>query len=192
MARPRSNDKRLALLEAAEQIVAERGLANAPTSAISKRAGVAEGTLFTYFNTKDDLINALYRSIKQDLADRLLGNLPRHGALQARLEHIWRAFVEWGVDYPQRANVIGQLMVTDVITDESKALGFEPFRELEALARESVANGALRDCPVEFIAANMEALAMVTMRFIKEYPAHAEQYKSDGFALFWGGVSATS
>lgn len=189
MARPRSDDKRLALLDAAEQIVAERGLANAPTSAISKRAGVAEGTLFTYFSTKDDLVNALYRSIKRDLADCLLSDFPRHGTLRARIEHVWRSFVKWGVENPQRTNVLGQLMVTDTITDESKAYGHEAFVEIEALARESVEKGALRDCPVDFIAANMEALAMVTMRFIDTQPERAEQFMADGFALFWGGIA---
>ena len=40
MARPRSEDKQIALLEAATEVVAEQGLA-APTSLIAKRAGVA-------------------------------------------------------------------------------------------------------------------------------------------------------
>lgn len=189
MARPKSDDKRLALLDAAEQIFAERGLANSPTSAISKRAGVAEGTLFTYFSTKDELVNALYRSIKRDLADCLLEHLPRDGTLKMRLEFMWRSFVEWGIDSPQRANVIGQLMVSDVVTEESKAFGYEPFVEIEVLARESVESGALRDCPVDFIGGVMEALAMVTIRFVSAQPDRAEQFKADGFALFWGGVA---
>ncbi len=63
MSRPKSDDKRIAILEAALRVFAERGNLSAPTSAISKAAGVAEGTLFTYFKSKDDLINELYRDI---------------------------------------------------------------------------------------------------------------------------------
>jgi AcrR family transcriptional regulator len=51
MARPRSEDKRNAILEAATEVVAEQGV-SAPTARIAKRAGVAEGTLFTYFENK--------------------------------------------------------------------------------------------------------------------------------------------
>jgi AcrR family transcriptional regulator len=51
-------------LDAATRVFAERGLTAAPRSDISKQAGVAEGNLFTYFKTKDDLIKALYREIK--------------------------------------------------------------------------------------------------------------------------------
>ena len=54
MARPRSEDKRTAILEAATEVVAVLGV-GAPTAKIAKGAGVAEGTLFTYFATKDDL-----------------------------------------------------------------------------------------------------------------------------------------
>ena len=43
MARPKSEDKRNAILDAATRVFAERGLTAAPTSEISKQAGVAEG-----------------------------------------------------------------------------------------------------------------------------------------------------
>jgi len=56
MAREKAADKEKAILEAAVAVFAERGFWNTPTSLISKTAGVADGTLFTYFATKDDLI----------------------------------------------------------------------------------------------------------------------------------------
>jgi len=74
VARPKSEDKRNAILDAATRVFAERGLTAAPTSEISKEAGVAEGTLFTYFKTKDDLMNALYREIKLELADAMMSD----------------------------------------------------------------------------------------------------------------------
>ncbi len=59
MARPKSEDKKQALLEAATAAFAQSGIA-ASTSAIARSAGVAEGTLFRYFATKDELLNELY------------------------------------------------------------------------------------------------------------------------------------
>ena len=51
MARARSPEKRGAILEAAVHEIAEEGL-GAPTAKIARRAGVAAGTLFTYFETR--------------------------------------------------------------------------------------------------------------------------------------------
>jgi AcrR family transcriptional regulator len=70
VARPKSEDKRNAILDAATDLFAERGLAAAPTAEISRRADVAEGTLFTYFETKDDLINSLYPGSLRAIEER--------------------------------------------------------------------------------------------------------------------------
>ena len=47
-----------AILQAALKLFAEKGFYQTTTKAISKKAGIAEGTLFNYFPTKEDL--ALY------------------------------------------------------------------------------------------------------------------------------------
>jgi AcrR family transcriptional regulator len=189
MARPKSDDKYNALLLAAEQVFAQRGLAAAPTSAISKQAGVAEGTLFTYFRTKDELVNALYRSIKLDLADALMTRFPRTGPIRDRLEYLWNAFVDWGVANPRRLNVLDQLSVADVVSEESKAVGYEPFAEIEALAQNSIDTGVLHAYPVAFIAASMKSMAETTMTFMTACPTEANQYRAIGFRVFWNGIA---
>ena len=189
MARPKSDDKHIALLLAAEQVFAQRGMAAAPTSAISKAAGVAEGTLFTYFRTKDELVNALYRSIKLDLADALMTRFPRTGPVRDRLEYLWDAFVDWGVANPQRLNVLDQLSVADRVSEESKAVGYEPFAEIEALAQHSIDTGVLQAYPVAFIAASMKSMAETTMAFMTACPAEADRYRTIGFEVFWNGIA---
>src|SRR6266700_1119573 len=49
---------RKAILRAALELFAEKGFYHTTTKAISRQAGIAEGTLFNYFETKEDL--ALY------------------------------------------------------------------------------------------------------------------------------------
>src|SRR4051812_37228981 len=109
MARTKSEDKRNAILEAAIVLFAERGVWSTPTSAISKAAGVAEGTLFTYFSTKEILVNALYRALKLELADVLLSTFPKTADVRTRLQHIWDYYVHWGVTNPNKFKVMAQL-----------------------------------------------------------------------------------
>src|ERR1700743_2929883 len=110
MARPKSEDKRNAILSAAAEVIAERGL-GAPTSAISRVAGVAEGTLFTYFATKDELVNALYREIKQELAKAMMTGFPRKKSIRQRLQHVWNAYVSWGVAHGTYHRALKQIEV---------------------------------------------------------------------------------
>jgi AcrR family transcriptional regulator len=74
VARPKSEDKKQALLEAATAAFAQSGIA-ASTSAIARSAGVAEGTLFRYFATKDELLNELYLAIKLRLVRTMIAGL---------------------------------------------------------------------------------------------------------------------
>lgn len=59
---------RARILAAAGQVFAERG-ASASTEEVARRAGVAVGTVFRHFPTKDDLL----RAIMKDLLQRLSG-----------------------------------------------------------------------------------------------------------------------
>lgn len=64
------------LLEAARELIAERGAAEVPLEEIAKQAGVGIATLYRNFPTRDDLIRALYdQSLAQlaGLSDAVLG-----------------------------------------------------------------------------------------------------------------------
>ena len=90
MARPLSEDKRTAILEAATELVAMLGV-SAPTAKIAKDAGVAEGTLFTYFANKDELLNWLYLELKMDLGHAVITGYPAGKGLIERSRHFWDA-----------------------------------------------------------------------------------------------------
>jgi TetR/AcrR family fatty acid metabolism transcriptional regulator len=50
------SEKYQRILDAAVEVIAERGYFNSPVSAIAKRAGVADGTVYLYFKSKDDVL----------------------------------------------------------------------------------------------------------------------------------------
>jgi TetR/AcrR family transcriptional regulator, repressor of fatR-cypB operon len=59
-----SQEKREAILRAAMELIAERGLHDTPMSLIAQRADASAGTIYHHFADKDDLIHAIYRSVK--------------------------------------------------------------------------------------------------------------------------------
>ena len=65
------NDKRKDLLAAALRLFVQYGFHGTPTSKIAKEAGVANGTLFHYYPTKEDLIISLYIDVKRRMGDYL-------------------------------------------------------------------------------------------------------------------------
>jgi AcrR family transcriptional regulator len=190
VARPKSEDKRNAILDAATRLFAERGLTAAPTSEISKLAGVAEGTLFTYFKTKDDLINALYREIKLELADAMMSDFPRKKNVGTRLRHVWDRWVNWGIANPKQRKVLAQLTVSEVLTKESKDAGSAPFVEFRNMIRDAIEQRVFRnDVPVELILRSLGALVEATIDLTVSNRPKAKQYRDSGFQMFWAGIT---
>jgi len=190
MARPKSEDKRNAILEAATRLFAERGLTAAPTSEISKHAGVAEGTLFTYFKTKDDLINALYREIKLELADAMMSDFPRKKNVGTRLRHVWDRYVNWGIANPKQRKVLAQLTVSEVLTKESRDAGSAPFVEFQTMIRDATEQRVFRnDVPVELISKSLTVLVEATIDLTVSNPSKAKTYRDGGFQMFWAGIT---
>jgi TetR/AcrR family fatty acid metabolism transcriptional regulator len=63
-------DKRDALLRAAIDTFAARGFFNAQVADVARAAGVAAGTVYLYFRSKDDLLISIFeRTMKQAIAD---------------------------------------------------------------------------------------------------------------------------
>jgi AcrR family transcriptional regulator len=189
MARLKSEDRREALLTAATQVFAERGLA-APTSAISAAAGVSEGSLFTYFKTKDELVNVLYRELKLGQADAVMAGFPRRSSVRQRMEHVWTKAIAWGLEYPIERQAFKQLRASNAITEETRAAGWAPFAEVERITKDAVEQRLLRDLPGQMVVKALAALGEMTMDLMAEHPDDAARYQTLGFEMFWGAVTA--
>jgi TetR/AcrR family transcriptional regulator, fatty acid metabolism regulator protein len=67
----RSGDKRERILVAAERIFARHGFFAARVSEIAREAGVADGTIYLYFKSKDDLLISLFENRMKQVNDKL-------------------------------------------------------------------------------------------------------------------------
>ncbi len=95
MPRPKTGDKRAAILRAATKTIAEDGI-GASTARVVRAAAVAEGSPFRYFPDKDKLLNELYRELKLDMRSAMIAGFPVTGSLRKRVQHVWNAYVSWG------------------------------------------------------------------------------------------------
>ena len=144
LARPKSDKKRKAILDAAVEMFADRGIGHAPTSAISSAAGIAEGTLFTYFKTKDELLNELYREMRKEI-DREMVDYPVTADVRTRLRFVWDRFLDMAERYPKRLKVQQQLRASGRLLKDAEAPNMV-IMELLHTSREGAEIGGLRSC----------------------------------------------
>jgi TetR/AcrR family fatty acid metabolism transcriptional regulator len=86
-----SLEKRDRILDAATKVFGKRGFFSAQVADIAKRAGVAAGTVYLYFENKDDLLLSLFeRTMRDAIAEGRAGlaSLDHHATPIERLRHI--------------------------------------------------------------------------------------------------------
>lgn len=184
MARPKSEDKRSAITAAAVRVIARHGL-GAPTALIAREAGVANGSLFTYFDTKAALFNELYLELKTDMAAAAMEGVPLAKDLRAQSFCAWSNWTRWAVGNPSKRKVLTQLASCDEITPATRAAGHQIMSRLANLLDRVRAEGPMRDSPTALVGTLMNALAEATMDFMTQDPAKADQHAQTGFEALW-------
>jgi len=188
VARPKSEDKRLALLDATTRAIAEFGL-GAATSLIAREAGVAEGTLFRYFATKDVLLNEVYHHHKQALGIELMKTYDQTLPVKDRTRKIWNTYIDWGLVNIDARKVMSQLTVSGKITKETLQRTFDEFPELRQLSNENITNEYLTCGESPFADAIFFALAETTMEFAAREQERKQDYMAAGFDVMWRGMT---
>jgi AcrR family transcriptional regulator len=139
------------LLRAAIGIVARDGLAAATTAAIAAEAGVAEGTLYRHFESKDDLLIAAYRQMKNEVfvlaAEGVDTSLPP----PERLKQTWKAiYLAYRAD--RDAFAFGNRFAESALAERE---GGEAARSIGKividLRRAGIASGNFKNLPADLL-----------------------------------------
>ncbi|MFF7551996.1 TetR/AcrR family transcriptional regulator [Streptomyces olivaceus] len=184
MARPRSDDKRAAITAAAMRIIAAQGLGAAATAAIAKEARVSNGSLFTYFDTKADLLNQLYLELKAEMGTAALGGLPAADD-RAQMLHLWSRWMRWATTNPQKRRALARLQVSDEITASTHEAASRSMAGMGKVLERSRANGPMRDAPAALVFALCNGLAEATIDYVIGDPDHADEHTQAGFDALW-------
>jgi len=88
-------DKRIQLLAAAQRVIARRGLAAATTREIASEAGVAEGTIYRYFEDKVDLCLAVVGNRLPEMLRRLPDEAGRRSPRVVLTDFVTDALDAW-------------------------------------------------------------------------------------------------
>ena len=93
------------LLRAAQELIEEGGYGAAPVAAIAERAGVAAGTLYRHFESKQELFVQVFRSVcaREERAMRAAAEQVESGSALERLEVVLATFADRALRNPRLA-----------------------------------------------------------------------------------------
>ncbi len=130
--------KRKKIIEVAIKLFVERGFHGTPTSLIAKESGIATGTLFNYFKTKDILINEIFIEIKLEQKEIILKDLEAAKTSKMKLKKIWNNLIVWEIENPEERKFINYFSNSNFISEETKAEMQKKYKFLLDIFREII------------------------------------------------------
>jgi len=85
-------DRAAAVRKAMRTVVAERGFHGASMSAVAREAGVATGTAYTHYASKDELVLAAYCETKEELGRQATSGIHPDSPPEQRFLVLWLAY----------------------------------------------------------------------------------------------------
>jgi AcrR family transcriptional regulator len=145
------------LLRAALELFTTTGFRATTTPQIAERAGVAEGTIYRHFSSKEQLLNDVYRAAHR-WATTLVVETEGPYRTQDRLQRIGRRLLEGAERDPAGARMLLQSREDQYLDDRSR----EAAREFRGMLQQVIAagksDGAIRPGPADLWAAVWLAL----------------------------------
>lgn len=187
-----ASDKQEAILNTALSLFVERGFFGTPTSLISKEAGVATGTLFFYFTTKEELIDTLYLRVKAEAAEAMCRGLDKEPDAKAKLLRLGRNAVAWGIEHPEKMKFMEQFAHSQFVSTTAQEEGMSRFLFLQDLITEGIREGSVRDYdPALLIFMMASSLSGLAARVAAAGSSSEREAAIDqGMAFIWNGLKA--
>ena len=132
-------DRPARIRRALRDLVAEQGFHGASMSAVAKAAGVATGTAYVHYDSKEELVYATYLELKRALGEYVLSRIDGEALPGERYGLIWRAIYEHLTEDPARARFLTQLEASPYYEKAHQRLIEEGDPLMEEAARPDLA-----------------------------------------------------
>jgi AcrR family transcriptional regulator len=187
MAKPKSEEKKQSLLAASVKVIVRDGM-EASTASIAKEAGVATGTLFTYFPTKATLLNELYVVLKSEMIQSAQAGLDGEISDRDKFHAVWIGWTHWAMLDVDKQKALDILKVSEVLTPQTREFTDTLMQPLFALIQRCLSADA-DEAAVLFAGELIGTVADTTIRHMIDNPNQAKDYSEAGFRAIWKMIS---
>jgi len=101
-------NKRTAILEATLRLISKHGFHGTAMSKVAKEAGVSAGIIYHYFDSKDDLMDELYRHIKRNFGRAIVEKFDPNQPLKVQIRQMLGLMIGYYIQRPLESAFVEQ------------------------------------------------------------------------------------
>ncbi len=165
MSRPKDELKRLSIFDATLILVLHTGFTGLRMADVAKKAGVATGTVYKYFPSKEHLIDELFLHQKEiKLKEMTEGYL--HGEpFLVSFKRMWTNYFTGCINNPERMVFIEQFYRSSYISPATKEKAEIMIQPAEALLNMAIGQQMIKDLPASVILSQLMGAANEIAKF---------------------------
>jgi len=163
-----TDDKRARLLDAALDLFELRGFDGVAVPEIAAKAGVATGTVYRYFASKEALVNALYRYWKGIYNAFVLAPVSDRLSVRGKFSAYWQRMMVFARTYPRAVRFMDLHHHGAYLDDESRALSRTYAEVALAFVTEARTAGVIRPLEPTLVVALMWGAATGLVKFASQ------------------------
>ncbi len=185
-------DKQEKILTTALKLFVQNGFHGTPTSKIAKEAGVANGTLFHYYQTKEDLIVSLYLYVKSKMGGYIEQHLLPETSTKEHFKQQFQLVMEWSMQNKD------EFYYTQLFTTSPYAALLSPEQIRKELKKscdqiqDAIDNGVFKERDVDYIHTIMASHVFGLYSYLMKRKLKSTEQKNiidDSFDMLWGMLS---
>lgn len=101
-------DKRTAILEATQRLIAKNGFHGTAMSKVAEEAGVSAGIIYHYFSSKDELIDETYKNIKRRFGLAIQAGFDQTQPLKTQIQQLLGLMIRYYILRPEESAFLEQ------------------------------------------------------------------------------------
>ena len=189
MARKKDPDKVYRLYDAALQLIKTHGFQSLNMAQVAKAAGVATGSIYTYFSGKEELINALYLHLKLEKMQNMLKVFDPEQSFIVNFKNLWRQYFLISLNEPDKMLFIEQYTYSPLLTESTRAESDRLLTPLIHLLTQAKADQLVKDMPPELMLQHLMGGTLEVVKFfINQQKQVSETEINHCFELTWSSI----
>lgn len=181
--------KKRAIYESTLRLIKEFGFHGTPMSQIAQEAGVATGTIYHYFDSKDELIVELYHYAKERMQQAIFKDNDQALPYPERFTNVWMGLVKYYVRYPEVLSFVEQFFSSPyvkIVYPEDRVC-FQD--EVSVFLKQGIQEGYIKPLDINIIsAAYIGTISATAKRNIHGRFALKEEDLKKMVAIIWDGI----
>lgn len=192
---PRIKDvtKVASIYKAALKLLQRYGFTEMTMASVAAQAGIATGSIYTYFKNKEDLINKLFIDIKTEMFRNMLNALTASNTFESNFKKMWMWYFRFSTKEPQKLIFIDQFNNSGYLTLATRKKTMLMMQPILQLFEEANKKNWIREMDPLLLVSHFTGAINETIKMHQLIKAKPSAITIDScYAICWNGIKPES